>query len=71
MSRKLIGLLVFVVFGFAKLPVDDHVLSSLREQKFIEEPLNIDLCENLGQMGFAASLGGMRSTSPERKWNPS
>ncbi len=61
MSRKFLGLLVFVVFGFAKLPVEDRVLSSLREQKLIEAPLNLDLRENLGQMGFAASLGGLRS----------
>jgi tetratricopeptide (TPR) repeat protein len=61
MSRKLIGLFVFIVFGLAKLPVEDRVLGSLREQNLVEAPLNLELRENIGQMGFAASLGGLRS----------
>lgn len=54
-----IGLLILV--GLASRPADDAATSFLRSHKLLTKPVDLGLRESLGQMGFAASLGGLRS----------
>lgn len=60
MKRELQAIAVLLVFGVAKLPLEQHLTRDLRKQKMLEEPLQLGVGENMGQMGLAASLGGLR-----------
>lgn len=61
MKRRLLALAVLVVFGLAKLPLEEAATRSLRGHGLLSKPVDLSLRESLGQMGFAASLGGLRS----------
>ena len=61
MSRYLRGLLVLLLLGLLKLPIEERVVADLRSQRLLPTPLDLNLRENISQMGFAASLGGLRS----------
>lgn len=60
MKRKLQALAVILLFGVVKLPLERHVTHDLRQQKLLEEPIHLDMKEELGQAGLAAALGGLR-----------
>ena len=60
MKRKVQAIAVLLVFGVAKLPLEERVTQDLRKQKMLEEPIRLGVGENLGQAGLAASLGGLR-----------
>lgn len=60
-SRKLLAVLLLVVVGLLKLPLEQRLADELRAQDLIEEPVRLGMMENLGQMGMAAALGGLRS----------
>jgi hypothetical protein len=60
MKRKLLAAAVLLVFGLIKLPLEQRVTHDLRAMKLVDEPLHLGVGENLGQMGLAASLGGLR-----------
>ena len=61
MNRKLFALVVLLAFGLLKLPLERACQQSLRGSGLLSPPVSLGLRENLGQMGFAASLGGLRS----------
>ncbi len=61
MKRKLQALVVIILLGVIKLPVEEYSTRYLREYKLLSPPLDMSVRDNLGQMGFAASLGGLRS----------
>lgn len=61
MKRKLAALAVLGAFGLLKLPLEQQVTESLRQSGALSKPVDLGLRENLGQMGFAAALGGLRS----------
>lgn len=63
MKRKLQAIAVLLIFGFAKIPLEQRVTEDLRQQKLLQPPLQIGLMENLGQTGLAASLGGLRGVA--------
>jgi hypothetical protein len=60
MKRKLQATAVLLIFGVAKLPLEEKITRDLRQMKMLEEPLRLGVGENLGQAGLAASLGGLR-----------
>ncbi|MFO1485032.1 MAG: hypothetical protein U1F71_16855 [Verrucomicrobiaceae bacterium] len=60
MKRKLQAIAVLVIFGAAKLPLEERVTRDLRQMQMLEEPLRLGVGEDLGQAGLAASLGGLR-----------
>jgi hypothetical protein len=60
MKRKLQAAVILLVFGMLKLPVEQHVTHDLRKMHLLDEPLRLGVGENMGQMGLAASLGGLR-----------
>jgi hypothetical protein len=55
------ALAVLFVLGLVKLPLEEHTTHTLREHRLLSRPIDLSFRENLGQMGFAASLGGLRS----------
>lgn len=61
MNRKLAAIALFAVAGIVKLPLEQRLSDDLHARSLLEDPVGIDLRESLGQMGFAASLGGLRS----------
>lgn len=61
MKKKLLAIAVLLALGAAKLPLEDRVTQALRRQDLLSPPLDLSLRESAGQMGFAASLGGLRS----------
>jgi len=61
MKRKLQALALLLVLGLVKLPLEQSATQSLRTHGLLSKPVDLSLRESLGQMGFAASLGGLRS----------
>lgn len=61
MKRPLQALFVLLLLGGAKLPVEQVATKSLRESHLLSLPLDMEVRDRIGQMGFAASLGGLRS----------
>lgn len=60
-SRKLLAVLAFIALGVAKVPLETQIRQSLVDQKLISPLPDVGLRESLGQMSFAATLGGLRS----------
>lgn len=61
MKRKLQALMVFLLLGIAKLPLEQRTVASLREHEMLYQPLDYQARDAVGQVGFAAALGGLRS----------
>lgn len=55
------ALAVFLCLGVVKLPVEEAATRHLRSARLLTAPVSLSLRESLGQMSFAASLGGLRS----------
>lgn len=60
-KRHIAAGLLLVVAGIVKLPFEERFSEELREKGLLQTPVGMDTRESLGQMGFAASLGGLRS----------
>ncbi len=60
-KRRLQALLALLLLGVVKLPVEQAVAAKLREARLRDGMADLGVWENLGQMGFAASLGGLRA----------
>ena len=61
MKRKLQALVVFLLLGIAKLPLEQHTVAALRDHEMLYQPLDYQARDAVGQVGFAAALGGLRS----------
>ncbi len=61
MKRKLLALAIFVGFGLLKLPLEVALAARLHAHGLLSKAVEVGKLENLGQMGLAASLGGLRS----------
>ena len=61
MKRHLQALAVLLLLGAVKLPLEEAVTQRFRAAGLLSTPLSLGLRENLSQMGFAASHGGLRS----------
>ncbi|MEY4483510.1 MAG: hypothetical protein RL693_962 [Verrucomicrobiota bacterium] len=61
MKQKLPVLILLIGIGLLKLPLENRLTATLKEQRLLDGGLDLSLRESLGQMGFAASLGGLRS----------
>src|SRR5438093_1111480 len=60
MKSKLLGLILLVAFGAAKMPLEDALTGSLREQRLQMPPPDLGWEENFGQM-VMSTLGGVRN----------
>lgn len=61
MTRTAIVILGVLLFGAARLPVEHALSNSHRDLHFRAVDFNLDLREQLGQLGFVAALSGFRS----------
>ena len=61
MRRTLIVILGVVLFGAARVPIEHGLTELHRQLHFRAIDFNLDLREQLGQLGFVAALSGFRS----------
>lgn len=61
MKTKHWALIVFIILGAVKLPLEHGASRTLLASNVLHPPPSLSLRENLGQMSFAAALGGLRS----------
>lgn len=61
MKRKLQALLALMLLGGLKLPLEHHAQAELRSHNVLYAPLDYNSRDAVGQLGFAATLGGLRS----------
>jgi hypothetical protein len=61
MMRAAAVILSVLVFGAARLPMEHALSETHRELHFRAVDFNLDLREQLGQLGFVAALSGFRS----------
>jgi hypothetical protein len=61
LNRQVAAGILLAVAGVAKLPLEERFSDDLRAKGLLQTAVGLDLREGLGQMGFAASLGGLRS----------
>src|SRR5438477_9675988 len=59
--RVLLVLLILIVLGAIKLPVERDLAVIHRQEHFRGVEFNLDLREKLGQLGFIAALSGFRA----------
>ena len=60
MKRKLQALGVLLLMGVVKLPLEQRVTTDLRAQHLLDDPIEVNALESMGQSGFVAVLGGLR-----------
>jgi hypothetical protein len=61
MIRSAAVIFALVLFGAARLPMEHAISNGHRELHFRAVDFNLDLREQLGQVGFVAALSGFRS----------
>ena len=61
MRPKYLALALFLLLGVAKLPLEQSIAQQMRESGSLAHAMDLRLRDNLGQMAFAATLGGLRS----------
>jgi hypothetical protein len=61
MRRALAALLSILLFGAARVPLEHGLTETHRQLHFRAIDFNLDLREQLGQLGFVAALSGFRS----------
>lgn len=61
MKNKILGVLLLVAMGVAKVPLEDRVAATLKAAELRDAPVALSLRETVSQMAFAAALGGLRS----------
>jgi hypothetical protein len=59
--RLIIAVFMLLVFGAVRLPFEQHLSTELRAAHFHGARLDLDLREQIGQMGFLAALSGLRA----------
>src|SRR5438128_9182071 len=65
-DRRLVLVLVIVlVLGAAKLPIERELSAVHRQEHFRGVDFNLDLREQVGQLGFVAALSGFRSLAAD------
>jgi len=61
MTRTLVALAILVALGALKLPIERDLAAMHRQEHFRGVEFNLDLREEIGQLGFVAALSGFRA----------
>ena len=61
MIRAIVVLVVLIGVGLLKIPVERHLAALHRQEHFRGVEFNLDLREQIGQLGFMAALSGFRA----------
>jgi hypothetical protein len=59
--RPIIAVLMLLVFGVARLPFENQLAAELKAAHFQGARLDLEMREQIGQMGFLAALSGFRA----------
>jgi hypothetical protein len=68
MIGRIAGLLVLLVWGLIKSPIETHMATEHQRQQFGGYKLSASLRQQAGQAGFVAVLGGLRSAVADIMW---
>ena len=68
MIRKAIAILFLVLFGAAKMPIEQRLDAEQKAAHLRKATLDLSLRERVGQMGFLAALSGFRSPLAAILW---
>ena len=68
LRAALLALALVVCFGFARLPLENHLARAQRAAGFGTVPLGLGLREQVGQLGFLAALSGFRALVADLVW---
>jgi hypothetical protein len=60
-KRLVICLALVIAFGAVRLPIEHRFCITRERLRLAQVPLNLDLREQLGQLGFVAALSGFRA----------
>jgi hypothetical protein len=66
--RIIISLVILLLFGAAKLPIEHELTRQHKAAFFHGAELTLDLREQVGQLGFLAALSGFRSLVADLLW---
>ncbi|MDB6152243.1 MAG: hypothetical protein JWL90_696 [Chthoniobacteraceae bacterium] len=65
---RLIAIAILLLFGAVRLRFEQQLTNEHRAAYFHSAQLNLDLRQQLGQMGFLAALSGFRATAADVLW---
>lgn len=68
MKTRLLALLIIAVFGAVRLPLEQALTAEHRRAYFHGAQLDLDLRQQLGQLGFLAALSGFRAVVADGLW---
>ena len=68
MKGRVLGLLVLLLWGAVKLPVETRIATEQKAHRFGGFKLSATLRQQAGQAGFLATLGGLRAAVADLLW---
>lgn len=68
MKGRILGILVLVVWGFLKLPVETRLTAKMQDARLGGFRISASLRQQTGQAGFIAALGGLRAAVADLLW---
>lgn len=68
MKTRLLAIAIIVAFGIIRMPFEQRLAEEHRAAYFHGATLNLDLRQQLGQMGFLAALSGFRAVVADVLW---
>ena len=68
MKTRLFAVAIILAFGIARMPLEQRLTEEHRAAFFHGAQLNLDLRQQLGQMGFLAALSGFRAVVADVLW---
>ena len=68
MKTRLLAIAIILAFGIVRMPFEQRLAEEHRNAFFNGARLNLDLRQQLGQMGFLAALSGFRAIVADLLW---
>jgi hypothetical protein len=68
MRTRILAVLIILVFGAVRLPLEDRLAREHRAAYFHGAKLDLDMRQRVGQLGFLAALGGFRALVADLLW---
>jgi hypothetical protein len=65
---RLTGIAILILFGIVRMPIESALHQKQRELHYHGATLNLDVRQQLGQLGFIAALGGFRALVADVLW---
>lgn len=68
MIRQIVAVALIALFGSVKMPFEKYLDVAQEQARLRNAPLDLDLRERVGQMGFLAALSGFRGPAAAYLW---